>query len=811
MKISAHFLRTNTFAPIIILSFFLLSACGGGGGSSDPSALNTTSALSTNGDDSTSFSLDQLNTPVDLNGGGIKGPLAHATVNIYKLDNNFPDFFDPSQPIATGITDANAAIQNLSLPAGTELPLILEVDGTNSTDLITNKTPVLTKLRTVVTKQQIEAGTPIYATPLSTLTFHVAKFATHNSHNTDSLLNQLTNANNLVLSVFNFGLTSNFSTFLTSPLLDSNSTTVAQQQLAAEYRAANEALATIIFLAANELRTNGIDASENSVLLQLARDLAADKKIDNRANNRELDFELDLGILSENVLDLTIPNSSIMIRDIAKILEDELQLGNSSAIFLIPNYTPPIRKALLNADLDNDGLLNVFDPISNILENQGTDQPINWENILRANTNNTFYVSTQSEFNIASNSAQPGDIIAIKSGTYSWNNLRISSNGTEEAPIIYTSEEPLATKFVGSRRLFNITGNHNIIGGFIIEDVEEHTFHLNGASNNRITGNSIINAGTAGGFAGHIEITSRSNHNQFDHNVFDNQIRQIRIFLNDDAVENGPSQYNRFNHNIFKNSREKSKSVIQIGQGPQSHINSHLLEARTIFEHNLIENYLQDDSLIQVKSSSNIIRYNEIRDSNGGLYQRNGNNNEWYNNFIHGSGSGNAITLHGANHQVYNNVINVTGKLGLYMTRSGDRPSQGTSQNGVVNAIPPTHNNTVRDNYILGYGQTNGFSDSYGMLIGVVNSEASEAISDNNIHDNVIMGTTGQLLRYEPTSYGSISVSEDNTRNTFNMNSYYPSGSAILGSGFTHDQNAITVPRDFTREIENILSRIQTP
>ncbi|MBN4078722.1 hypothetical protein JYT96_01820, partial [Gammaproteobacteria bacterium AH-315-C21] len=276
------------------------------------------------------------------------------------LNARFPGFFDPANPIATGNTDGSAAIQNLSLPAGTKLPLILEVDGTNSTDLITDQTPVLKKLKTVITRQQIISGAPVYATPLSTITYLVAISAS-NAGSVDSFLNQLTPANNLVLSVFNFGINSNLNTFLTSPLIDSDATTVAQQRLAAEYRAANEALAAVVFQAANQLRSNGANVTEDIVLAQLARDLQADLQIDNRAGSTQLPHSIDLGIISANVLDLNIPNSSIRIRDIVDVLEDELQLGNSTATFLIPDYTPPITAALLDADIDNDGIVNSHD------------------------------------------------------------------------------------------------------------------------------------------------------------------------------------------------------------------------------------------------------------------------------------------------------------------------------------------------------------------------------------------------------------------------------------------------------------------
>jgi len=335
------------------LLLLTLTACGGGGSSGSGGSTNSNTSAN-------NFTQSQLTAPAQLNGGGIKGPLAHAEVHIYNIDTRFANFFDPANPIATGITDANAAIQSLSLPAGTTLPLVLEVDGTNSIDLITGQTPVLRKLVTVITRTQIEARVPIYATPLSTMTYLVAKNAAR-SGSIDSFLAQLTPANDLVLSVFNFGLSANLNTFLTSPLIDSSATTVERQQLAAQYRAANEALAAVVYQATNQLRSSGTSVDEDTILAQLARDLQADLQIDNRATRVQLPYSINLDIIRTNALDLNIPRSSIKIRDIVDVLEDELQLGNSTATFLIPDYTPPITQALLNADIDNDGIVNVRD------------------------------------------------------------------------------------------------------------------------------------------------------------------------------------------------------------------------------------------------------------------------------------------------------------------------------------------------------------------------------------------------------------------------------------------------------------------
>lgn len=844
MKISAHFLRTNTFAPIIILSFFLLYACGGGGGSSDPSAFSNT------GDDSISFSLDQLNTPVDLNGGGIKGPLAHATVNIYKLDNNFPDFFDPSQPIATGITDANAAIQNLSLPAGTRLPLILEVDGTNSTDLITNETPVLRKLRTVITKQQIEAGVPVYATPLSTLTYSVAKLAAENTNGVEALLEQLANANSLVLSVFNFGLASSFSTFLTSPLIDSSATTEARQRLAAEYRAANEALATVVFLATNELRSNGANITEDMVLEQLARDLQADNIIDNRANGSQLAYDVNLDTISRNVLDLAIPNSSIRIRDIAQILEDELQLGNSTAAFLIPNYTPPITQALLNADVDNDGIVNVNDslsanndPFANVPVLPGRmdfdwfeeakaqynssvpDDPIDWRAISAASRNSK-NVSSCSQLQSTLDEVSPGTIIMVESGDYNECSVSITRSGTSNQPIVITSRAKALgsngeVRFIGGNSFGNFSNqaSHYIIGGFSFLNQSDSAFKLergagstdnpvyaDGSTDIRFTDSHFEGIGAARGSKdGVIDVGVRSHRIRIDHNSFiSNYTHPLWKTRRDDGSHVATSKEGRVDHNYFGPAATRGflpnvPYEISAVQSCCGYLPEDADELTLTLEYNIVEHPRTehaDGEVFEVKSSGTVIRNNIIWSTRGDISLRQGHSAAVHSNYLVNVG----IAVLGSNHVVSNNYINGGGVVrnGISMFRWGRRQPDNCT------FLPETHSNLIADNTILDTAE-------YGMRIGDCDFGACRPITNSRIVNNTISSSTGVLIHFNTDNEpGRSSVCDSRTTNrtsfhdqpgdadgginsgiVFDSNIYTASGSANHGSGFSLDSNAI--------------------
>ena len=323
------------------VSAILLSSCGGGGSS------NTSS-------EAPSSQFSQLSQAIEITGAGIKGPLAHADVNLHELNDDFSLLFDPRNPVASGTTDANSSIQNLSIPAGTTLPLVLEVDGTNSIDLTTGKAPVIKKLLTVITREQVESGMPVYATPLSTLAYLTARnLAGTNTNQNNSLsvfLDTLAEANDIVLSLFNFDSADSINVFRTPPIIDSQTQSVVNQRIVAEYRAANEGFASTVFRTTMDLINNGIQISEDQLLSQLALDLHNDLRINNQSDSGTVENPINLDILATNILNLSIPNSDSKVQDISTILRNELQLGNSTATFLIQGYVPSVSEFILNAD-----------------------------------------------------------------------------------------------------------------------------------------------------------------------------------------------------------------------------------------------------------------------------------------------------------------------------------------------------------------------------------------------------------------------------------------------------------------------------
>ncbi len=411
---------------------------------------------------------------------------------------------------------------------------------------------------------------------------------------------------------------------------------------------------------------------------------------------------------------------------------------------------------------------------------------IDWSETIASASGNIYTVSSGTEFNYIASIVAPGDVVLIEDGTYVWPPLYVNSNGTPEAPIIYTAKNPGKVVFIGGQRLFRIAGNHNIIGGFVFKGISERVFHFTGAagsratgaSDNRITDNAIIESGAT--TVGRIcpcrmfEFERRAHRNRIDHNLFARNYGFIRIHLDsEDAVENGPSQDNIIDHNVFRDALGPHVPVLQIGQGEPSQAGSSQLQVRTVFEHNLIRNHnTTTGEIVSVKSSNNIVRFNTFENSHGGINLRHGNQSEVYGNYFKG-GDSDAIAIHGAYHRVYENVVNGPNRrYGITLSRWGNRKS-GVVRNGelVAAALPPTHNNFVYRNQVLSYRD-------YGLKVNFCNAEACYAISDSEIKDNVIVGSTGTLFSYDPRGASNVVISG---------NTYVPKNIAQLGTGYDYD------------------------
>jgi|GEM_PF-926005 len=362
-----------------------LTACGGGSSDSSPAPAPTTSGPTTSPTvlpappppASSSDSGQNNGTLFLVSGSGVKGPLANASVSVFEVDFTQDDLRGDS--IASANTNQNAQIENLSISKSLPGPFFIEFKADAETvDLTTGSSPVIKTLITVVTKNQLEKDTPIYATPLTTAAVNLLQFSGDSTllgGNDDGVFNDeefiiaLDAADDVIRSTLGFGISDQVDIFSTSAVYD-NQISVDGLIPVTEYRAASEAFASVVYSLATQ-STSQVTADD--ILADLARDLS-DGHLDQAQQQSAItSFSVDSLIRQSNLLtDLTLAADAEnrKIADIAQILIDERSLlgisndvNTSTLQATLDNVSHDflVTSIARNADLDNDGVLNSRD------------------------------------------------------------------------------------------------------------------------------------------------------------------------------------------------------------------------------------------------------------------------------------------------------------------------------------------------------------------------------------------------------------------------------------------------------------------
>ncbi len=325
---------------------------------------------------------------VPLLGGGVKGPLASASVAIFAIDTTASDW--KGAQIDTGETDATAAITDLEIPDTTSGPVLLEFTADADTlDITTGAAPVLTVMRTVVDASRVTAGDSIYGSPLTTLAVEVAianadsvgVFGGDGDGTTSDteVASAVAAAGQQIASTFGFSLLDSVDIFVTPPLLTADTDEGSEQSDVAGYRTAIEAATALIQAVTDESMTNNpaSTVTNDIVLAALAEDLA-DGAIDGSANGTPVADLADVTdiatTITQDPLLLMIPGTDISVGDIETVLTDEIATTGVSV------DTTPLSDGSASADPtpastvpDSDGD-TIRDDIDNCVADANTDQ-----------------------------------------------------------------------------------------------------------------------------------------------------------------------------------------------------------------------------------------------------------------------------------------------------------------------------------------------------------------------------------------------------------------------------------------------------
>ncbi len=288
---------------------------------------------------------------------------------------------------------------------------------------------------------------------------------------------------------------------------------------------------------------------------------------------------------------------------------------------------------------------------------------------LSATNSKEVLVSNITELNTAIASAQAGQTIVMKAGE--WKNVQIDFNAlaTAELPVTLRAEIPGKVIVCGNSSL-TFSKPYLVVDGLVFKNgsfTENTSLILFKADYSRLTNTVIDNFNPTDYKSAYYWIYFASNHNRVDHCLFTGKSNMGPVMGND----NENSRYNRVDSCIIKDipyiEKANGREILRIwGYGHADETGDD--GAYFTVEYNLFDRADGEGTeIVSLKSNYNVVRYNTVIASKGGLVGRRGKFNTFEGNIILGQGveGTTGIRVAGANHKVINNYISGVSEDGL--------------------------------------------------------------------------------------------------------------------------------------------------
>jgi hypothetical protein len=375
-------------------------------------------------------------------------------------------------------------------------------------------------------------------------------------------------------------------------------------------------------------------------------------------------------------------------------------------------------------------------------------------------------VSNSAELKSAIEAAEPGNRIILHDGTYDvGGDLTISVKASADAPFEIVAKNRGKAVITGPTRFFITGSEHIVIEGLTFRSTRGPAIELRGSRHVRITRNHfqleesersswVMIDGIKG------DTVTLSGYNRIDHNGFEKK-SQLGNFITVEGTKRGEpqvSQHDRIDHNLFADIGPRAENVleaIRIGSSMYS-----LSSGYTVLEHNLFERCDGDPEYISIKSSHDTIRYNTFRECLGSLSLRHGNGSVVEGNYILGNGrtgsfldsTGKTWTLGtggvrfcGSDMTIVGNYFEgVTGtEWDATMAVTGGDAEYGDGQ--PLTKHFRIRNATIAGNLLVNNAEGMEFGYNGG---GFQGNWWPMAPIDMRIENNVIVGTTGTLIKF---------------------------------------------------------------
>ena len=279
-------------------------------------------------------------------------------------------------------------------------------------------------------------------------------------------------------------------------------------------------------------------------------------------------------------------------------------------------------------------------------------------------------IANQQELNTAIAAAKPGDVIVMKDGT--WTNVVIdfSSQASAALPITLRAQTSGNVILNGSSTL--VFSKPNLVvqgllfkqGAITKKNISVIIFN---ADNCQLTNTAIVDYNPTDFNTEYYWIFFHGSHNRLDHCFFTGKNNMQPVVQNNEE----DARYNQVDHCYIKdipfvknaNGREIFR-IFGYGHADQPGDDG----AYFTIEYNLFDHaHGEGTEIVSLKSNHNMVRYNTVIASKGGLVGRRGKYNTFEGNFIFGKGEEgtSGIRVAGPNHRVINNYVEGVSEDGL--------------------------------------------------------------------------------------------------------------------------------------------------
>lgn len=273
---------------------------------------------------------------------------------------------------------------------------------------------------------------------------------------------------------------------------------------------------------------------------------------------------------------------------------------------------------------------------------------------------NQIFTSTKSELLAAVKSAKPGDEIILRTGVWKDVVVDFSSRATAKQPVTLRAEVPGKVIWSG-HSVITFSKPHLVVDGLVFKNgsTDKDAVISFQSDSCRLTNTAIINYNPSDFTVNYYWVYFMGSHNRMDHCFFTGKNNQNPVVGND----NENSRYNRVDSCYIKDipyiKKANGREIFRIfGYGHADETGDD--GAYFTIEYNLFEHaHGEGTEIVSLKSNYNIVRYNTVIASRGGLVGRRGRNNTFEGNFILGQGEAGTtgIRVAGANHRVVNNYV----------------------------------------------------------------------------------------------------------------------------------------------------------